>query len=68
MTTITIQNGKKLSKTVFQTFDELMDEYYATEKCVILREVKFEDLPPSSQKSIEESEKMGINNLIDFRE
>ncbi|MCF6268111.1 MAG: hypothetical protein L3J41_00170 [Melioribacteraceae bacterium] len=67
MTTITIKEEKKLSKTVFQTFEDLIEEYYASENIVVLHEINFDDLPLSSQKAVEKSKKMGKDDLIDFR-
>ena len=67
MTTITIENGEKLSRSVFKTFDDLIEEYYANKGIVILHQINFDELSSSSQKAIEESKKMGRNNLIDFK-
>ena len=67
MTTITIKEGEELSRTVFQTFDDLIEEYYASKGIVMLHQVDFEDLPEVSQKAIEESRKMGKGYLLDFK-
>ena len=67
MTTITIKDGEQLSRTVFQTFDDLIEEYYASKGIVMLHQIDFEDLPEGSQKAVEESRKMGKDNLLDFK-
>ena len=67
MTTITIKNGEKLSKSVFQTFEDLIEAYYASKNTVVLHQIDFEDLPVVSQKAIEESKKNGLNDLLDFQ-
>ncbi|MGB0880902.1 MAG: hypothetical protein ACPGTO_10085 [Polaribacter sp.] len=67
MTTITIKDGKKLSKSVFQTFEDLIETYYASKNTVMLHQIDFEDLPVASQKAIEESKKNGVSNLLDFQ-
>lgn len=68
MTVITIKDGsKKLSRSVFKTFEDLIDEYYASQDIVILHQVNFEDLPDSSKKLIEESKKQGTQGLVNFQ-
>ncbi len=67
MTTITIENGEKLSRTVFKTFDDLIEEYYASKDIVLLHQINFEDLVEESQEAIEKSRKMGKSNLLDFK-
>lgn len=67
MTTITIKDGKPLSRKVFKTFEDLIEEYYASKGVVLLHQVDFEDLPESSKKSIKESRKMGDKELFDFQ-
>ena len=67
MTTITIENGEQLSRSVFKTFDDLIEEYYANKGIVILHQINFDELSVHSQKAIEESKKRGNNNLVDFK-
>ncbi len=44
MTTITIKKGKKLSQSVFETFEEFIDAYYQSTGKVILRNIDLDDL------------------------
>jgi general stress protein 26 len=67
MTTITIKNGKKLSRTVFKSFEDLIDSYYASKEMVILHQIDYKDLNFKTQKDIKESKEMGKKNLIDFK-
>ena len=67
MTTITIQNGDKLSKNVFKSFEDLIDEYFKLKGKVLLQEIDIDDLPKSIQQSIHKSKEMGAEDLIDFQ-
>ncbi len=67
MTTIIIEDGEKLPQSVFKTVDDFIEEYYANKGLVILHQINFDELSLSSQEAIEESKKMGNNNLIDFK-
>lgn len=67
MTTITIKNGQPLSRNVFRTFEELIEEYYASQGIVMMHQADFDNLPATSQKSIEDSQKKGLDDLYDFQ-
>ena len=58
MTTITIKDGKKLSKKIFQTYDELIEEYYASKGIVVLNETELEYLS-SPEKQLTNLKKQG---------
>ena len=51
MTTIIIEDGEQLSRKVFKTFDDLIDEYFVSKGMVLFHQIDFEDLPPESQKT-----------------
>ncbi|MDA9057592.1 hypothetical protein N9K49_07090 [Flavobacteriaceae bacterium] len=67
MTTITKKEGKALSRSVFGTFEDLIEEYYASKGVVLLHQIELKDLPAASQKLIEESKKKGKKDLHDFQ-
>ncbi len=67
MTTITIENGKKLSRSVFDTFEDLIDEYYESKGMILLRQIDMESLTESQQQSIIDSQKKGGTDLENFQ-
>lgn len=67
MTTITIQNGDELSKNVFKSFEDLIEEYFKLKGKILLQEIDIDDLPDSIQQSIYKSKELGTEDLIDFQ-
>lgn len=67
MTTIIIKDGKKLSKKIFQTYDELIEEYYASKGIVLLNEIEFESLSSDTREAINKSKETGREELINFK-
>ena len=63
MTTITIKNPeKKLSHAVFDTYDDLIDEYYESKGMVLLRPVE----DPETIERIEKHQEENKNRPPDF--
>lgn len=67
MTTITIKEGKSLSRTVFNDFEDLIDEYYASKGMVLLHQIDENELSQASLKLIDASERKGKEDLLDFQ-
>jgi len=67
MTTITIENGEQLSKNVFKSFEDLIDEYFSLKGQVLIQELDINDLPYSTQEAIRKSKELGNNYLVDFQ-
>ncbi len=67
MTTITIENGEQLSKNVFESFEDLIDEYFSLKGQVLIQELDINDLPYSTQEAIRKSKELGNNYLVDFQ-
>ena len=67
MTTITIKNGEKLPRTVFKTFEDLIEEYYIHKGITVLNSINYDELSSSSKKAIKESKKMGADGLVNFQ-
>ncbi|QMU63181.1 MAG: hypothetical protein GKR88_02090 [Flavobacteriaceae bacterium] len=67
MTTITIKKGKKLSQSVFETFEEFIDAYYQSTGKVILRNIDLDDLSEAELAAYKKHQEEGYDDFEDFR-
>ncbi len=67
MNTLTIESNEKLSRNIFKSFEDLIEEYYKSRGLIQLHRIDEANLPLDLQKKLQESEKLGENELLDFK-
>jgi len=66
MTTITIKNGKNLSQSVFDTFDDFIEAYYIAQGKVVLRSLHESDLSDEELAAYQQHKADGYDDFEDI--